>query len=68
MYDVQVSQCPIAATLAMQYTLQTAKNKDKTGIMRVLGVLAQNIKGNGQLARKGREKEKQLGRFFFFIK
>jgi len=46
MYDVQVSQCPIAATLAMQYTLQTAKNKDKTGIMRVLGVLAQNIKGH----------------------
>ena len=30
----------------MQYTLQAAKAKDKTGVMRVLGVLAQNIRGH----------------------
>ena len=30
----------------MQYTLQTTKAKDKTGLMRVLGVLAQNIRGH----------------------
>lgn len=46
MYDVQVSQCPIAATLAMQYTLQTCRNKDRIGLMRVLGVLAQNIRNH----------------------
>jgi len=46
MYDVQVSQCPIATTLAMQYTLQTTRSKDKIGVMRVLGILAQNIRGH----------------------
>ena len=46
MYDSQVSASPIAASLAMQYTLQTARNKDKTGLMRVLGILAQNIRGH----------------------
>ena len=35
----------------MQYTLQTAKNKDKTGVMRVLGVLAQNIKGRVKMMK-----------------
>ncbi len=35
----------------MQYTLQTAKNKDKTGVMRVLGVLAQNIKGSVKMIK-----------------
>ena len=30
----------------MQYTLQTARSKDKTGLMRVLGILAQNIRGH----------------------
>ena len=30
----------------MQYTLQTTRNKDKTGLMRVLGILAQNIRGH----------------------
>jgi len=44
MYEVQIQSSPIATTLAMQYTLQTARNKDKTGLMRVLGILAQNIK------------------------
>ena len=43
---LQVSESPIAAALAMQYTLQTTKAKDKTGLMRVLGVLAQNIRGH----------------------
>ena len=42
----QVSASPIAASLAMQYTLQTTRNKDKTGLMRVLGILAQNIRGH----------------------
>merc|ERR1719147_227534 len=46
MYDSQVSQSPIAASLAMQYTLQTCKAKDKIGLMRVLGILAQNIRGH----------------------
>ena len=39
-------QSPIAATLAMQYTLQTTRAKDKTGLMRVLGILSQNIRGH----------------------
>ena len=30
----------------MQYTLQKARSKDKTGLMRVLGILAQNIRGH----------------------
>ena len=42
----QVSQSPIAAAMAMQYTLQTCKAKDKIGLMRVLGILAQNIRGH----------------------
>jgi len=46
MYDSQVSQSPIAAAMAMQYTLQTCKAKDKIGLMRVLGILAQNIRGH----------------------
>jgi len=46
MYDSQVVASPIAATMAMQYTLQTCKNKDKTGLMRVLGILSQNIRGH----------------------
>ena len=32
--------------MAMQYTLQTGKAKDKTGLMRVLGILSQNIRGH----------------------
>ena len=52
-----MSQCHIAATLAMQYTLQTAKNKDKTGVMRVLGVLAQNIKGRMKMLEIGQQLE-----------
>ena len=36
----------VAATLAMHYTLQTSKNKDKTGIMRVLGILANSVKSH----------------------
>ena len=32
--------------MAMQYTLQTCKAKDKIGLMRVLGILAQNIRGH----------------------
>lgn len=36
----------MAAVLAMHYTLQTAKAKDKTGLMRVLGMLANAVKGN----------------------
>ena len=46
MYDSQVVASPIAATMAMQYTLQTGKAKDKTGLMRVLGILSQNIRGH----------------------
>ena len=46
MYDSQVVQSPLAATMAMQYTLQTCKSKDKTGLMRVLGILSQNIRGH----------------------
>merc|ERR1719242_660128 len=46
MYDSLVGQSPIAATMAMQYTLQTGKAKDKTGLMRVLGILSQNIRGH----------------------
>ena len=46
MYDSQVVQSPIAATMAMQYTLQTCKAKDRTGLMRVLGILSQNIRGH----------------------
>lgn len=46
MYESLVAQSPIAATMAMQYTLQTCKAKDKTGLMRVLGILAQNIRGH----------------------
>ena len=46
MYDSQVVASPIAATMAMQYTLQTCKSKDKTGLMRVLGILSQNIRGH----------------------
>ena len=42
----QVCLSPIAAAMAMQYTLQTTKAKDKTGLMRVLGILAQNIRGH----------------------
>ncbi len=30
----------------MHYTLQTAKARDKTGLMRVLGMLANAVKGN----------------------
>ena len=30
----------------MQYTLQTCRAKDKTGLMRVLGILSQNIRGH----------------------
>ena len=30
----------------MHYTLQTARNKDRTGLMRVLGILAPAVKGN----------------------
>ena len=30
----------------MHYTLQTAKAKDKTGLMRVLPILANSVKGN----------------------
>ena len=36
----------MAAVLAMHYTLQTAKAKDKTGLMRVLPILANSVKGN----------------------
>jgi len=46
MYSVLVGSSTIAATLAMQYTLQTAKAKDKVGLMRVLGILGQNIRGH----------------------
>ena len=46
MYDSLAGQSPIAAVMAMQYTLQTCKARDKTGLMRVLGILAQNIRGH----------------------
>ena len=46
MYESLVGQSPIAAVVAMQYTLQTCKARDKTGLMRVLGILAQNIRGH----------------------
>jgi len=46
MYEVHIESSSIAAALAMQYTLQTAKAKDKTGLMRVLGILAQHIRGH----------------------
>jgi len=46
MYDAQVVQSPLAASMAMQYTLQTCKSKDKTGLMRVLGILSQNIRAH----------------------
>jgi len=36
----------VAATLAMHYTLQTSRNRDKTGIMRVLGILANSVKSH----------------------
>ena len=36
----------MAAVLAMHYTLQTAKAKDKTGLMRVLPILANSVKGH----------------------
>lgn len=36
----------VAAVLAMHYTLQTAKSRDKTGLMRVLPILANAVKGS----------------------
>lgn len=35
-----MKQSSVAAIIAMYYTLHTAKNKDRVGLMRVLGILA----------------------------
>ena len=39
-----IEENTVAATLAMHYTLQTSKNRDRTGLMRVLGILANSVK------------------------
>eukprot|EP00096_Caligus_rogercresseyi_P011921 TRINITY_DN4840_c0_g1_i1.p1 TRINITY_DN4840_c0_g1~~TRINITY_DN4840_c0_g1_i1.p1 ORF type:complete len:616 (+),score=211.95 TRINITY_DN4840_c0_g1_i1:27-1850(+) len=36
----------VATTLAMHYTLQVARSKDKTGLMRILGLLSNSVKGH----------------------
>ena len=41
-----IEDSSVAAVLAMHYTLQTAKAKDKTGLMRVLPILANSVKGH----------------------
>merc|ERR1719511_366605 len=45
-FQAFIEENTVAATLAMHYTLQTAKNKDRTGVMRVLGILANSVKGH----------------------
>merc|ERR1719500_579584 len=45
-YQAFIEDSSVAAVLAMHYTLQTAKAKDKTGLMRVLPILANSVKGN----------------------
>ena len=45
-FQTSIEENTVAATLAMHYTLQTAKNKDRTGVMRVVGILANSVKGH----------------------
>merc|ERR1712110_133977 len=45
-FQAFIEENTVAATLAMHYTLQPAKNKDRTGVMRVLGILANSVKGH----------------------
>ena len=45
-FQSSIEENTVAATLAMHYTLQTAKNKDRTGVMRVVGTLANSVKGH----------------------
>ena len=45
-YQTYIEESPVAAALAMVYTLQTAKAKDKTGLMRVLGILSNAVRGH----------------------
>lgn len=45
-FQTFIESNPVAAVLAMHYTNQTAKAKDRVGLMRVLGILSNAVKGN----------------------
>lgn len=45
-FQTFIEKSAVAAILAMHYTLQTTKNKDRTGLMRVLGVMANCVRGH----------------------
>lgn len=45
-YQAFIEENTVAAILAMHYTLQVSKAKDRIGIMRVMGILAASVKNH----------------------
>ena len=45
-YQVFIEDNTVATTLAMHYTIQVAKNKDKIAVKRILGILAASVKNH----------------------
>jgi len=45
-YLTFIEENTVATTLAMHYTLQVTKNKDKIAVKRVLGILASSVKNH----------------------